>query len=544
MSQTTPAASGSEPHDNTVIETLQSLIVAFVLAMTFRGFVTEGFVIPTGSMAPTLYGQHKQFRSEGTGWQFAAGVDERIRDVRLDRLPDPMLGPDYPSATEVDGRAARRMGDRILVLKSLYHFAEPSRFDVVVFKNPTNPNGADGNYIKRLIGLSGEAVWLVDGDVFAGPTDACEDYEAYRIQRKPEHVQRAVWQPVYDSDFFPRHPDVFYQGPPWTGAGWTTMRDKDDETADRAVFATTTSEPTTLEWDPHIRTIDDWAPYNLLVQRAVRQRRIHVNDVRVAATLVPEGTGLETTFEFGARGHVMQFRLAEDAALLRMRSAAYGDEHPDEGWVGAEPVAIDPLPAGQPTRVEFWHVDQTLVLFINGNRVSEYGYDWRPEERLLHSTAEPGEIDELATAGPSSGPTMQWHFAGSPLEMTRVEVGRDLYYRQDRISEAALKNPPRPGYEDLVRVGQYAAATHPRSIAVLGDDHFFMAGDNSPASSDSRLWGNPHPLVATQIDPSPFLVHRKLLLGKAWVVYFPAPHAVSKEGRAFIPDFGRLRFIR
>ncbi len=35
-------------HETSTVATLQSLIVAFVLAMTFRGFVTEGFVIPTG----------------------------------------------------------------------------------------------------------------------------------------------------------------------------------------------------------------------------------------------------------------------------------------------------------------------------------------------------------------------------------------------------------------------------------------------------------------------------------------------------------------
>ncbi len=64
------APSPTRPHDNSVIDTLQSLIVAFVLAMTFRGFVAEGFVIPTGSMAPTLLGQHKRLHSEHTGWTF------------------------------------------------------------------------------------------------------------------------------------------------------------------------------------------------------------------------------------------------------------------------------------------------------------------------------------------------------------------------------------------------------------------------------------------------------------------------------------------
>ena len=71
-----------------------------------------------------------------------------------------------------------------------------------------------------------------------------------------------------------------------------------------------------------------------------------------------------------------------------------------------------------------------------------------------------------------------------------------------------------------------------------------MLGDNSPASSDSRLWGSPHPLMAAQIDKSPFVAHRKLLLGKAWVVYFPAPYRLTTGGPGLVPDFGRLRFIR
>ena len=58
-----------------IIETIQSLVVAFVLAMVFRGFVVEGFVIPTGSMAPTLLGQHLLKHSDQTGQDFTVGFD-------------------------------------------------------------------------------------------------------------------------------------------------------------------------------------------------------------------------------------------------------------------------------------------------------------------------------------------------------------------------------------------------------------------------------------------------------------------------------------
>jgi hypothetical protein len=41
-----------------VRETIESVIVAIILAMLFRGFEAEAFIIPTGSMAPSLQGQH------------------------------------------------------------------------------------------------------------------------------------------------------------------------------------------------------------------------------------------------------------------------------------------------------------------------------------------------------------------------------------------------------------------------------------------------------------------------------------------------------
>ena len=41
----------------TVKETLESIVVAFILAFVFRAFIVEAFIIPTGSMAVTLYGK-------------------------------------------------------------------------------------------------------------------------------------------------------------------------------------------------------------------------------------------------------------------------------------------------------------------------------------------------------------------------------------------------------------------------------------------------------------------------------------------------------
>ena len=46
------AASGAEPPPpETMRETVESIVVAFILAFLFRTFEAEAFVIPTGSMA-------------------------------------------------------------------------------------------------------------------------------------------------------------------------------------------------------------------------------------------------------------------------------------------------------------------------------------------------------------------------------------------------------------------------------------------------------------------------------------------------------------
>ena len=41
-------------------DTVEQIVVAFILALLVRGFSAEAFVIPTGSMAPTLMGRHKE----------------------------------------------------------------------------------------------------------------------------------------------------------------------------------------------------------------------------------------------------------------------------------------------------------------------------------------------------------------------------------------------------------------------------------------------------------------------------------------------------
>ena len=56
-----------KPADGGWRETVESVAMAIILALLFRGFVAEAFVIPTGSMAPTLMGRHKDVKCPECG---------------------------------------------------------------------------------------------------------------------------------------------------------------------------------------------------------------------------------------------------------------------------------------------------------------------------------------------------------------------------------------------------------------------------------------------------------------------------------------------
>ena len=66
-------------------ETIESIAIAVILAFLFRAFVAEAFVIPTGSMAPTLMGQHKDVQCPECGFWYQAGASIEIENQANDQ---------------------------------------------------------------------------------------------------------------------------------------------------------------------------------------------------------------------------------------------------------------------------------------------------------------------------------------------------------------------------------------------------------------------------------------------------------------------------
>ncbi len=60
-------------------DTVEAIVVAFILALVVRGFEAQAFVIPTGSMAPTLMGRHKEVACPQCGFVYAVNASRRSR---------------------------------------------------------------------------------------------------------------------------------------------------------------------------------------------------------------------------------------------------------------------------------------------------------------------------------------------------------------------------------------------------------------------------------------------------------------------------------
>ena len=130
---------------------------------------------------------------------------------------------------------------------------------------------------------------------------------------------------------------------------------------------------------------------------------------------------------------------------------------------------------------------------------------------------------------------LEW-LAGQGVEHVVYSIG----YRADMIREAlgsGEKFGLRLEYvdegDDLRGSGGALRLALDRKLL---PDQFFVLGDNSPASSDARLWTSQH------------FVQRDLLIGKALFIYWPHPLNLyipfTNIGIGIVPNVPAMGFIR
>lgn len=566
QSSTKPTKKASTHHKPIGLkETITSLVIAFMLAFIFRGFVIEGFQIPTGSMAPTLLGKNIRFSSPHNGYDWTTGPHDRNGangpplsmqgETTPMQVTDPMTGLDQ-------GETKRKLssGDRVFVLKYLPVLHEAQRWDVVVFKNP----GTHENYIKRLVGLPGEQIAFVDGDVFARPFvdgqtlitgwDAWAQSD-WEVARKSERVQRAMLQDISDSRYAPVSGDPGYRSP-WDGegSGWDGVR-----SAPSYSFAG--SGDARLVWNGS-RPLTDRNAYNQVRNgfslwsspndRSVAGHRpFWISDLALSANIAMGDASVVAMPVVKARGH--EFRgvveTGAGSARVEMRTAAIEGIEGGEGIAAGEWSVLDSgsfgaHSGGEVVGVEFWHIDQSLWLFVDGDLVAggaeDGAYSMTPVERASAVTGmSPAELAEYGDRGSEGAdwrvrpgvlsraelykePTVEWGFSGGGFTLHNVRVRRDI------------------SYMNMAR--QATRGGHPDFFPTLSDEEYFMCGDNSARSADSRLWdeGTIVPWVSELIDDRAGMVNKDLVVGKAFVVYWPS---LLKEGAVPAPDLGRVRWI-
>lgn len=70
-------------------------------------------------------------------------------------------------------------GDVVLVNRFVYNTSSPKRGDIIVFKPKGNENSH--YYIKRIIGLPGETVEIIEGSIYIDGEKLTEDYNADKV---------------------------------------------------------------------------------------------------------------------------------------------------------------------------------------------------------------------------------------------------------------------------------------------------------------------------------------------------------------------------
>ncbi len=488
-----------------VANTFEWLITAFILAFVFRTFVMEAFRIPTGSMADTLKGAHFRLRCRQCGYGYDYGFIPRQYGYREDTIPSRPAAPPptrCPSCGHHD-RSGEKMpvanGDRILVLKCIYQFIEPKRWDVIVFKNPPEPSI---NYIKRLIGLPGEKVQIIDGDIYING----------QISRKPPKILNEQWMPVYDNDYQPVRPrQRSFNNHAWRqpfenvqGSQWVT----EDETS-----------PTVFRLDqPEGRAGQiNSLVYNTEIGNDFRATYAY-DEIDTHGNM-PYCSDLMVRFSCLAAGPqssigiaLSKYETTYRAQVLLSSQTLVVTAHQE----GGEDVQIASVPIAsaridKQTPMKFANVDHRLIF--------EYG-DTKWTHDLGRGPADAGRIRENVE------PPRVEIFGSGKLTLSHVSIFRDIHY-----TERQYGNSGTPG-----------RAT--KDAFVLGEDEFFVLGDNSPNSEDCRWWHRSGIANKGLDDYRTGTVPRAYLVGKALFVYWPSgfkPFEKSPVG--IIPNIGRMRFI-
>jgi signal peptidase I len=318
-----------------------------------------------------------------------------------------------------------KSGDRILVDKPVYLWRDPRRWEVVVFQYPLNRNR---NFIKRLVGLPGERLRISDGDIWTS-RDAGE---SWTIARKPPLVQETLFYPYYPEPA--ETPGYFRNRRNWAAEpGWEVLEHE-------GRFAVDASGSARLRFAAGIVPYHSEGIYGDVGSGETDGPTGGVGDVRVRFRLEVERPGR------------LEVILTEHGLAHRLVLGPDGSHAIVARPQGQERVDLDArLEAGGEYEVSFANVDDTLVVELEGDA------DLRVETRELPEPAPEPTGPSLYAEGDYGRNGIALAAEGLKATITALAIDRDIHYFD-------------PGEWDIP------------------DGHYFMLGDNTQRSKDSRKW--------------------------------------------------------
>ncbi len=429
---------------------LETLLLFFCAALIFRAVGVEPYGVPTGSMAPTLLGHHKAVVCPRCGCLVRVGTSAEPGDPHA-ALPAGPVCPNCGSADLGLADAPVCPGDHVLVNRNLYEWRTPRRWEMAVFLSPIDVNKT---FVKRVVALPGETVEIRDGDVYV-------DHE---LARKALAELKAMRIPVFDNDCQPPdgwavrwrtkpdHGRVPHEGP--------RLRLETEGVTDsyqwlvyRHTFGVTDKARPVFDEYAYNGSDPARAPeavHDFMVECDVQ---IRSGDGWVALALDDGGSEIVAELPVGT-----------------LKEGAHLSEWPPNGGAGLVCRAAPAfgLRTGQTYHVEFAFADRRATLAVDGRQ------PFAPVDRP--SLAKREDVITPARVGGMGVDAVVSHF----------RLFRDVHY---------------------TAVGRHGVTAPVR----LGAGQYFVLGDNSPNSDDSRFWsdaaGRPLPVAEDGFLGKPLLLH-------------------------------------
>ncbi|MHC4516438.1 MAG: signal peptidase I [Planctomycetota bacterium] len=364
-------------------------------------------------------------------------------------IPTPSMQPTMMGSPESGLR------DRILVDKIHYELFEPKRWDVAVFRYPLRQIQS---YVKRIVGVGPEQLRIAGGNLYTRK----QATDPWQIARKPDRIQRRIWKEIFPLRFqmavgIDREviPNYFS----WRFVKWY-QKGNDVLFADIKAGRRAELSFKDVRHNGFANHIYDG--YDVDVARIIRDAsappsddkdndngKWGVSDLRMSYDVEPTETPEKVTLEIEVTLARLAFRLviADSKARLQVVKTKKA-RIPEQVLTSSEEFAFE-LPAGESTPIAFAHVDDELIVWRDGDIVQRFGCD---KHRILDDLKPHQVRARLAVAG------------GGRVTLTNVKIERDLHYTRSGTDIAQ---------DEIIEVPA---------------GHFFMMGDNTLGSADSRAW--------------------------------------------------------